>query len=133
MTVNTRNFNQRFSLTGYGEIADDLIHEMIRVNPAKTSLITAEGATRDGKVGLDVAPLLNLAKGRLPRSEPITGSFHESAQALLNADSLMLVIALLSLLKTNEALFSLNLSIMRAAIEASGDQPLTGEVVIQLN
>jgi hypothetical protein len=40
---------------------------------------------------------------------------------------------LLSLLKTNEALFSLNLSIMRAAIDASGDQPLTGEVVIQLN
>lgn len=133
MTVNTINFNQRFSLSGYGEIADDLIHEMTRVTPAKTSLVTAESATIDGKIGLDVSPLLNLAKGCLPREVNGADGFHNSAQALANADSLALVVALLSLLKTNEALFSVTVGVMRAAIDASANQPITGEVVVNLN
>jgi hypothetical protein len=134
MTVNTANFNQRFSLSGYDEIADDFVHEMIRCNPAKTSLVTAESAAVEGKTGLDVAPLLNLATGRHRRSE-INGAdgFHDSAQALANADSLALLVALLSLLRTNETAFSTNISVMRAAIDASANQPITGEVVVNLN
>ncbi|RON08769.1 hypothetical protein BK659_15490 [Pseudomonas brassicacearum] len=135
LTINTHNLNNRFSLAGsqYGEIADDLIHEMLRAGPSRVNVVSAKTAIQ-GNRGLDVAPLLNLAAGRLPRSTSgATVHYHQRGKALINADSYALTTALLSQRETDKPEYLKNIGIINAAIKDSADGPIHGEVLVNLN
>ncbi|MFJ2364090.1 hypothetical protein ACIPIN_10385 [Pseudomonas sp. NPDC087697] len=135
LTINTQNLNDRFRLAGfkYSEIADDLIHEMFRAGSTTTDVVSAKAA-KQGRRGLDVAPLLNLAAGRLPR--PTSGAtvhYHQRGKALINADSFALTTALLSQRETDKPEYLKNIGIINAAIEDSAGGPIHGEVLVNFN
>ncbi|QJI39866.1 hypothetical protein HKK52_02635 [Pseudomonas sp. ADAK2] len=134
LTINTQNLVDRFSSTGssYGAVADDLIHEVFRAGPKKIDVVCAKAATQGQ--GMDVAPLLNLAAGRLPlaaNERPVR--YHNSQKALANADSFALITALLSQSKTDKAGYLKNIGIMSAAINGSAGRPIDTEVLVNLN
>lgn len=130
MTVNTKNLNDRFDSAGfnYGEVANDLIHEMFRAGPGKTDLVSAKVALKEGDQSLNVAGLLNLAAGRLP-----SGGYHGNAQPQVNADTYALLTALLSQLASDANLFSINFGIMNRAVRVSEGRDITDEVLVNLD
>lgn len=136
MTINTHNFNDRFISTGfnYGEIADDLIHEMFRASLGSAGLVSAKAALQDNAEGLNVAALLNLAAGRLPKTE-IRGAveYHNSAEALVNADSYALLTALLSQFSSDITEYRTNFDIMNAAVKGNAGRTIDVEVLVNLN
>lgn len=130
LAVNPKNLNNRSGTAGlvYGEIADDLIHEMLRVASARTDVVIATTSTNEHK-GLNVAPLLNLTRGQLkaPNSEPVLN------KAIDNADSCAVTTALLSQVITNFSAFSKNVSLMKSAISDSDGKGIETEVWLDLN
>ncbi|MFG6203174.1 hypothetical protein [Pseudomonas retamae] len=132
LNINSQNLNRRFNDAGfnYGEVADDLLHEMFRAGSGKTDLVAAKARLHNRVPMLDVAPLLNLAAGRLPKSG---GGFHSAAEARSNADSLALLTALLSLVETDLAAYFRNMEVLKAAVAGNPDRTITGEVLIELN
>ncbi|HEX4550603.1 hypothetical protein [Pseudomonas sp.] len=130
--VNHLNFVERFHSADlrYGDIADDLLHEFFRAAPNRLDRVRA--TTVPGKPGLNVAPLLNLALGRLPRETQAQTAFDRQS-ALENADSCVLVTALLSQLVNNKYAFERNIAIVTAAVENSAGAHIDQEVVIDLN
>jgi hypothetical protein len=132
LSVNNQNLNRRFNAAGfnYGEIADDLLHEMFRAGAGKTDLIAATASMQNRNAVLNVAPLLNLAAGRLPKSG---GGFHSATEARLNADSYALLTALLSQVETDAAAYFKNMEILKAAVAGSAGRTIDSEVLIELN
>lgn len=132
LTINSHNLNRRFNDAGfhYGEVADDLLHEMFRAGSGKIDLVAAKARLHNGVPMLDVAPLLNLAAGRLPKSG---GGFYSAAEARSNADSLALLVALLSLVETDLAAYFRNMEVLKAAVASNPDRTIPGEVLIELN
>lgn len=132
-------------------IADVLIHEMSHGGPDTLDFFYAQKsqkhALKSGEV--DVAELLNLAKGRthIDLSSKLAGAdapilldppafipselFH-TAPALLNADSQSMVTSLLSQLKTNAPAFYDNLSALRRALKNAGSGRVIDPVRINL-
>lgn len=132
LSVNPKNLNDRLSAEGsnYGDIADDLIHEMFRAASARKDMVIATAATEANK-GLNVAPLLNLVAGRLPESTREENvRYHDSGKAIENADSCTLATALLSQVVTDYSNFSANVGIMSSAVTAS---TIDTEVWLNLN
>lgn len=136
LNVQSQNLIDRFIFSGasYGEVADDLNHEMFRAVSSALDIVSAR--TSIGRTsGLDVAGLLNLAKGHLPvveNGQP-TGRFHDSQQALSNADSCAMAVALLSQLMTDTDAALKNLELIKAAVNASPDKAIDTEVMVQFN
>jgi len=130
--VNNLNFIERFHSADLrlGDIADDLLHEFFRAGAERLDLVRA--TTVPGKPGLNVAPLLNLAMGRLPR-EMQSQTDPERQSALQNADSCVLTTALLSQRVSNQDTFERNIAIVTAAVENSAGGYIDQEVVIDLN
>ncbi|WP_146188739.1 hypothetical protein [Pseudomonas sp. HMWF021] len=129
--VNNLNFIERFHSAGFrhGEVADDLLHEFFRAAPNRLDL--ARATTVPGKPGLNVAPLLNLARGRLPhqvQSQAVT----DGQSGLDNADSCVLATALLSQLVNNKDAFKRNIAILTAAVNSAPGY-IDQQVVIDLN
>ncbi|MHC8334003.1 hypothetical protein [Pseudomonas sp. LB3P25] len=136
MTIDPRNLNDRFDLSGrkYGAIADDLIHEMFRGGPDTVDLISATHSQARGNPELDVASLLNLASGRQPVSaDEVPARYHDSAKALKNADSYALTTALLNQLVSDKPAYLKNIGIMTAAIGGSANRAIDTEVLVNLN
>jgi len=132
LSINNQNLNRRFNTAGfnYGEVADDLLHEMFRAGSGKTDLIAATASMQHRTAVLNVAPLLNLAAGRLPKSG---GGFHSATEARLNADSYALLTALLSQVETDAAAYFKNMEILKAAVADSAGRTIDSEVLIELN
>ncbi len=132
LIINNRNLNSRFNAAGfnYGEVADDLLHEMFRAGAGKTDLITAPASMQNNTAVLDVAPLLNLAAGRLPKP---SGGFHSAAEARSNADSYAVLTALLSQVETDAAAYFKNVEILNAAVSRHIGRTIESEVLIELN
>ncbi|WP_192561227.1 YbaB/EbfC family nucleoid-associated protein [Pseudomonas gozinkensis] len=130
LAINPKNLNSRSGFAGrvYGEIADDLIHEMLRVASARKDVVIATTSADEHK-GLNVTPLLNLASGHLKASTSET----MLANAIDNADSCALATALLSQVVTDYEGFSANVSLMRSAISGSDDKGIETEVWLNLN
>ncbi|VVO53035.1 hypothetical protein [Pseudomonas fluorescens] len=134
LQVSTQHLNDRFNAASfsYGEVADDLIHEMVCAGPRKTELVSAKAARLNDAPALNVAPLLNLAAGRLPKSDG-TGAFYNSDDAVSNADSIAVLASLLAQLDQAPAQFEKNFEIMTDAVIASRGQTIKSEVLIRLN
>lgn len=134
--VYTRNINKHFINMGFNHdvVADDLIHELFHGSAQTDDVGYASDAvvTSDRSQQLDVAVLLNLASGRLPKAETSTDC-HASSKALENADSLTVATSLLSQMVTDKANFDRNMKALSSALEASGDKPITEPVVVTLN
>ncbi len=117
LTVNVQNLNNR--LTGayfnYGEIADDLIHELLLIEPAHMDIAIAQSVM--GEKGLDVAPLLDLVAGRRPM--PQGGEYHSSSQAMLNADSMAMTVSLLNQSMVDYPKFADNIAILTEAVDGN--------------
>ncbi|MFM9380342.1 hypothetical protein [Pseudomonas sp. UV AK001] len=130
LAVNAKNLRARLgsSRPAYGEIADDLIHEMLRVASARKDVVIATTSVDEHK-GLNVTPLLNLAAGhsKAPTAETVT------AKAIDNADSCALATALLSQVVTDYAGYSANLNLMKSAVSGSDDNGIEAEVWLNLN
>ncbi|MBX9404743.1 hypothetical protein K5E40_03505 [Pseudomonas baetica] len=134
LTISNQNLNDRFNAAGfsYGEVADDLIHEMLRAGAGKGERVIAKATLRNKLPVLDVAPLLNLAAGRLPKPDG-TGGYYNRDEALVNADSFAIVTALLSQMETNPDKYANNMNIVEAAVKGSAGRTIDGEVLINLN
>lgn len=134
LAIRSQHLNDRFNAANfnYGEIADDLIHEVFRTQPGITDLVSANASLKDGTAAVNVAPLLNLATGRHPKPGHAAG-YYSSADTWLNSDSLALLVALLSQMLENPPAFSMNMSIMNAAIKSSAGRPIESEVWLHLN
>ncbi|WP_347900890.1 hypothetical protein [Pseudomonas purpurea] len=133
--ISTEYLNSHYKLAGFknAAIADDLIHEMFRAGPNRIDVVSATAASQ-GRRGIDVAPLLNLASGHFPSSTSgATVHYHQRAKALVNADSYALTTALLSQRETDNAEYLENIRIMSAAIAGSADGPIQGEVLVNFN
>jgi hypothetical protein len=132
LSINNQNLNRRFNAAGfnYGEVADDLLHEMFRAGSGKTDLVVAKASMQNGTAVLDVAPLLNLAAGRLPKTG---GGFYSASEARSNADSYALLIALLSQIETDAAAYFKNIDILKAAVASHTGRTIESEVLIELN
>ncbi|MDR9865043.1 hypothetical protein [Pseudomonas baetica] len=131
LAVNAQNLNDRLGAAGfkYGEIADDLIHEMFRAGAGRVDRVTAAAAGENAQ-GLNVAALLKLAAGRLPKSPDVQSTdFHSRNEALANADSYAVTTALLSQVITDYPKFSENIETLTRAV-ASNDG---GEVWVNMN
>ncbi len=132
LSISNQNLNRRFNAAGfnYGEVADDLLHEMFRAGSGKTDLIVATASMQNSAAVLDVAPLLNLAAGRLPKAG---GGFHSAYEARSNADSYALLTALLSQVGSDAAAYFKNIEILKAAVASHTGRTIEKEVLIQLN
>ncbi|WP_454563056.1 hypothetical protein [Pseudomonas sp. AIG] len=132
LNINNQNLNGRFNAAvfNYGEIADDLLHEMFRAGTGKTDIASAPASVRANNPVLNVAPLLNLAAGRLPKSG---GGFHNATEARLNADSFALLTALLSQVETDATAYFKNIGILNAAVANNVGRTIDREVLIELN
>lgn len=132
LSISNQNLNRRFNAAGfnYGEVADDLLHEMFRAGSGKTDLIVATASMQNSAAVLDVAPLLNLAAGRLPKAG---GGFHSASEARSNADSYALLTALLSQVESDAAAYFKNIEILKAAVASHTGRTIEKEVLIQLN
>lgn len=138
LNISNTHLTDRFDMSGhhYAEIADDLVHVMFLAGPCTTDRVAATDSTNPATHAraLDVAPLLNLASGShpLPDDDPEEG-FHDAGEALGNADSHTLAVALLSQLITDHAVGMANLNIIRAAVENSGGAAIEHEVLVLVN
>ncbi|MCU7246998.1 hypothetical protein [Pseudomonas koreensis] len=135
--IHSQNLNRHFVKSGFNHevIADDLIHEMFHgaANTVDVSYARETALSATGQV-LDVAPLLNLARGCLPVSdEDREAGYHAVSKAFENADSLALTASLLSQLYADKATYLENMSVMTAAVQAQGDGPITQPVLVKLN
>lgn len=132
-TVDTQNLVERFNSakSRFGEVADDLIHEMFKTELTMPDAAWAlTGASNQQTV--DVAPLLNLAKGFLIKS-PDSSSYFDKRRAVSNADSYAVATALLSQLVTHEAQAKDNLYLMVEAIGKYEGRAIDTPVLINLN
>jgi hypothetical protein len=134
--IYTPNLNKHFIGLGFNHdvVADDLIHELFHGASQTDDVSYARDAGRNGERGqsLDVAPLLNLASGRLPVTEE-GDACHASSKAFENADSLAVTTSLLSELHTDRVSYELNMSILRGALEANPGRAIDEPVLITLN
>ncbi|MBC3775527.1 hypothetical protein [Pseudomonas sp. SWRI99] len=132
----TKNLNKHFVSLGFNHdvVADDLLHEFFRAS-AQTddvSFATEAASGSENAQRLDVAPLLNIAAGCMPVSEESTVC-HAPSRAFANADSLAVATSLLSQLRTDKATYDRNITIIVAALKASGGEPIVEPVLITLN
>ncbi len=135
LEVSTQNLIERFASahSNYGEIADDLIHAIFQAHLSKDNVAQAMTMISD-RAGVDVAPLLNLARGVLVKEDGQgLHDYFDRRRAALNADSFAIVTALLSQLVTHEALAKENLFTLVAVIDEFTDKPIDVEVLINLN
>lgn len=132
MTVNNQNLNLgfEFSRFNYGGVADDLLHEMCRTLTGTNDYVYAPAAIRNKTQHCDVSGLLNFAAGHLPNS---TGAVSGDGSALQNADSIAILIALLSQKESDPSEFHVNLTRLKAAVKQSAGRKITGEVWLNLN
>lgn len=134
--IYTPNLNKHFIGLGFNHdvVADDLIHELFHGASQTDDVSYARDAGRNGERGqlLDVAPLLNLASGRLPVTDE-GPACHASSKAFENADSLAMTTSLLSQLYTDRNAYELNMSILRGALEANSGRAIDQPVLITLN
>jgi len=134
--IYTPNLNKHFIGLGFNHdvVADDLIHELFHGASQTDDVSYARDAGRNGERGqlLDVAPLLNLASGRLPVTDE-GPACHASSKAFENADSLAVTTSLLSQLYTDRNAYELNMSILRGALEANSGRAIDQPVLITLN
>ncbi|MHC8407547.1 hypothetical protein [Pseudomonas sp. TMB3-21] len=138
LTINPYGLTDRFAQSGYnyGQVADDLIQSLLRGGPGALDLVSAEDTQGQGATdqALNVAALLNLAAGNhpVPGGETTAGHYDHS-QALVNADSYALLVALLSQRITNEQAFNANMDVIKSAIGANASEAVAGAVVVDLN
>jgi ABC-type transporter MlaC component len=134
--IYTPNLNKHFIGLGFNHdvVADDLIHELFHGASQTDDVSYARDAGRNGERGqsLDVAPLLNLASGRLPVTEE-GDACHASSKAFENADSLAVTTSLLSQLYADRGSYELNMSTLRGALEANPGRAIDEPVLITLN
>ncbi|QAY93116.1 hypothetical protein [Pseudomonas sp. ACM7] len=134
--IYTPNINKHFIGLGFNHdvVADDLIHEVFHGAAQTDDVSYARDAGRNGERGqlLDVAPLLNLASGRLPVTDE-GRACHASSKAFENADSLAVTTSLLSQLYTDKGSYELNMSTLRGALEANTGSAIDEPVLITLN
>ncbi|MHC8372299.1 hypothetical protein ACYZT2_16180 [Pseudomonas sp. MDT1-85] len=134
--IYTPNLNRHFVGLGFNHdvVADDLIHELFHGSAQTNDVGYAHDAGGDAGSGqlLDVAALLNLASGRLPVTDEGTAC-HPGAKAFENADSLAVATSLLSQLRTDKGTYENNMTSLRAALDASGDDAIIEPVLITLN
>ncbi|MEO4015209.1 hypothetical protein [Pseudomonas rossensis] len=134
--IYTPNLNKHFIGLGFNHdvVADDLIHELFHGISQTDDVSYARDAGRNGERGqsLDVAPLLNLASGRLPVTDE-GRACHASSKAFENADSLAVATSLLSQLYTDKGSYELNMSTLRSALEANPGSAIDEPVLITLN
>ncbi|UQS16107.1 hypothetical protein [Pseudomonas sp. HS6] len=130
LAVNPKNIDLRLngSIPGYGNIADDLLHEMFRATAARRVAAIATAAADIDK-GLNVAPLLNLGAARLAESAHEEGG----ARPIENADSCAIATALLSQVVTDYPSFSKNVSIVQNAVDNHAGKTIDSEVWLNLN
>jgi hypothetical protein len=131
LRINARNLNDRLSQAGFnfGEIADDLIHEMYLCGAGHQDIAAA--STAFSEKGVNVAPLLALAAGSLPIQGGPQGAIYESRMALKNADSVAMTIALLNQSVIDPPKFVENVGIMTRAVQ--GNKVVSSEVWVDLN
>ncbi|MFJ2426863.1 hypothetical protein [Pseudomonas sp. NPDC087804] len=129
--VASQHLVERFASanSNYGEIADDLIHEFFQARVNKIDAATALTGI-SGHSGVNVAPLLDLARGRLLKDD---SRYFDSRRATLNADSYAMAVALLSQLVTHEALAKDNLYTIISALDNFAQTPIDIEVLVDLN
>jgi hypothetical protein len=135
LSINCAELNSRFSSAGFkvGEIADDLVHEMFRACTGGSEVASAT-VSLQGREGLNVAPLLNLAAGYLAESSTdSTVRYHSASRALENADTFAVTTALLHQFAVDEPMFARNLETIFDAVAVSANKPIVGEVWIELN
>jgi hypothetical protein len=132
-TVDTQNLVERFTSakSRFGEVADDLIHEMFKTELTMPDAAWAlTGASNQQTV--DVAPLLNLAKGFLIKSLD-SSSYFDNQRAASNADSYAVATALLSQLVTHEAQAKGNIHLMVEVMGKYEGRAIDIPVLINLN
>ncbi len=135
LSINCAELNSRFSSAGFkiGEVADDLVHEMFRASTGRSEVASAT-VSLQGRKGLNVAPLLNLAAGYLAESSAdSTVRYHSASRALENADTFAVTTALLHQFAVDEPMFARNLETIFDAVAVSANKPIVGEVWIELN
>ena len=132
-TVDTQNLVERFTSakSRFGEVADDLIHEMFKTELTMPDAAWAlTGASNQQTV--DVAPLLNLAKGFLKKSLDSSSNF-DKQRAASNADSYAVATALLSQLVTHEVQAKGNIHLMVEVMGKYEGRAIDIPVLINLN
>jgi hypothetical protein len=136
--IYTRNLSKHFIRHGYNHdvVADDLIHEMLHGSAQTEDVsyaVDAAGEDATAQV-LDVAPLLNLASGKLSVAQ--AGSvvqYHAASKVFENADSLAVATSLLGQLYTDKSSFDSNMSTLETAAATSRDGTITEPVLVILN
>ncbi|WP_447759196.1 hypothetical protein [Pseudomonas moraviensis] len=131
MTVNNQNLNMgfEFSRFNYGAVADDLLHEMCRAQAGTVDYAYAPAAIRNKTQHCDVSRLLNFAAGHIPYIGPAAGD----GSALQNADSIAMLVALLSQKESDPSEFNMNMTRLKAAVKRSAGRKITEEVWLNLN
>ncbi|HJR32468.1 MAG TPA: hypothetical protein VJ889_27400 [Pseudomonas sp.] len=136
--IYTRNLSKHFIQHGYNHdvVADDLIHEMLHGAAQTDDVSYAVDAAGEGATAqvLDVASLLNLARGQLSVApDASTMQYHAASKAFENADSLAVATSLLSQLYTDKPSFDRNLSSLETAAAASRNGKIAEPVLVTLN
>lgn len=118
-----------FSRFNYGAVADDLLHEMCRTQAGTVDYAYAPAAIRNRTQHCDVSRLLNFAAGHIPYIGPAAGD----GSALQNADSIAMLVALLSQKESDPSEFNMNMTRLKAAVKRSAGRKITEEVWLNLN
>ena len=90
-----------------------------------------EGATAQV---LDVAPLLNLARGKLSMTEAgSVAPYHAASKAFENADSLAVATSLLSQLYSDKSSYDSNMAALETAAASSSNGTIAEPLLVTLN
>jgi hypothetical protein len=136
--IYTRNMSKHFIRHGYNHdvVADDLIHEMLHGAAQTVDVSYAVDSAGEGATAqvLDVAPLLNLARGKLSMTEAgSVAPYHAASKAFENADSLAVATSLLSQLYSDKSSYDSNMAALETAAASSSNGTIAEPLLVTLN